>query len=277
MIAFIKAQEAKGVKQNEFHERSLPNLEAFQKLLADGVPPFAPTLGPSFPPIIYQVSHSSELLWLGLRSHWLYVKDETNTHTLYVMQAIWSIDIPITEALLRRAGEFLPGAGAVHVNIIKTKGGSFQLEMENLSTGPVTETPDRGGKTKHWSPRRFEYGGRKFVWKGDKNGGVFGTKFKWETLHETRKVWPAEGSKTGKMGDETVGEKLCWGVKNSGMKVSHTLYFAGGLDQYFREHLLASQLSKYLRCTYPPNKDTGGAEKAKDAASLLELMVDLAS
>ena len=203
-----------------------------------------------------------------MRSHWMYVKDETNTHTLWAMQALWSNEVPITEALLRRAGEFLPGAGAVHVDIIKTSGGSFRLKMQNLSTGTVMEVPDRAEKTKHWSLRRFDYGGRKFVWKGEKDGGMF-TKFHWEELYETKRVWPKEGSLTGKMEDEVVGPRLCWGEKNAG---NHRLYFVAGLDQHFREHLLASQLARYIRRSYPPNKDVQGVEAVSEGVGLLELV-----
>ena len=34
---------------------------------------------------------------LGQRSHWMFVKDITDTNTLYAMQAIWMDDAPITE------------------------------------------------------------------------------------------------------------------------------------------------------------------------------------
>ncbi|KAL8997062.1 MAG: hypothetical protein Q9188_006418 [Gyalolechia gomerana] len=235
--------------------------------------PLSAALDASLPPIKYRISHSSELVWVGARSHWMFVKDETNTHTFWAMQAVWSDEVPITGALLRRAGEFIPGAGAIHVGIRKTRGGSFKLEMESLTTGETTEIPDRGEHTKDWSPRRFEYGGRKFVWK-DEKPGKFG-KSHWETLYETKRVWPKEGSKTGKKEDETEEQKLFWGVNHGGIHADHTLYFAAGMDQGFREHVLASQLARYIRRNYPPHKDVKGVEAAAAGAGALSLASDI--
>jgi hypothetical protein len=59
-----------------------------QRLRPDNVPKFAPTLDSSLPPTVYRISHDSELLQAGERSHWYFVKDETNTATLYAMQFI---------------------------------------------------------------------------------------------------------------------------------------------------------------------------------------------
>jgi hypothetical protein len=125
------------------------------------------------------------------------------------MYCLWQDDVPIVEALLRRAGEFLPGAGAIHTRILKTPGGAFNLRMETTENIVVTETLDRGAHKRDWAPRRFTYGGRKFVWKAEKLGNTW-VKMDWETLYEYKKAWPVEGSKTGKMEDEIVGEKLCW-------------------------------------------------------------------
>ncbi|KAL8942682.1 MAG: hypothetical protein Q9211_001280 [Gyalolechia sp. 1 TL-2023] len=231
--------------------------------------PWSASLDASLPPVKYRISHSSELVSVGARSHWMFVKDETNTHTFWAMQTVWSNEVPITGAVLRRAGEFIPGAGAIQVAIRKTRGGSFNLEMESLTTGKTTEMPDRGEHTKDWSPRRFEYGGRQFVWK-DEGTAKFG-KSPWETLYETKRVWPKEGSKTGKKEDETEGRKLFWGVSHGGLHADHTLYFAAGMDQGFREHLLASQLARYFRRNYPPNKDVKGVEAVAASAGVLSL------
>jgi hypothetical protein len=35
-----------------------------------------------------QVTHSSELVNLGMRSYWFFVKDQTNTHVLYALQFV---------------------------------------------------------------------------------------------------------------------------------------------------------------------------------------------
>ncbi|KAL4810348.1 hypothetical protein BDV18DRAFT_156715 [Aspergillus unguis] len=247
------------------------------------IPFFAPTLSTSAEVVTYRISHSSELVDVGTRSHWWFVKDSTNTHVLYALQAVWSQDVPITEAILRRAGEFLPEMGAVNVRIRKTKGGSFRLITNTIppKNGQIVEIPDREAHRKDWSPRRFQYGGRNFVWKSGRadgkvaDGGVFKS-FAWETLYETKRVWDKGGSKTGKKDDETVGPRLFWGENGGTKGVQSSLYMAGGLDQAFREHLLASQLTRLVRCSYPPQKDVKGVEAISAGSSMLAIL-ELAS
>ncbi|KAJ5747312.1 uncharacterized protein N7511_009008 [Penicillium nucicola] len=247
-------------------------------------PFFSLTLQPSAPGITYRITHSSELVDLGLRSHWFFVKDSTNTHVLYALQCLWSNEVPIVETVLRRAGEFLPQIGATSVQIRKQKGGSFRMETRTIpDMGAITEIPDGEMQRKDWSPRRFEYGGRNFVWKsggvdGKKgDGGMFGSfGFTWESLYETKRVWAKEGSRTGKMEDETVGPRLCWGEKKGGNGADHSIHMVGGLDLYFREHLLAVQLSRLARVSYPPAKDTTGIEIAAAGVGWLSIVASLA-
>lgn len=243
------------------------------------IPLFAPTLSPSAEMVTYRLTHSSELVELGVRSHWWFVKDLTNTHILYALQVVWSQQAPIVEAILRRAGEFLPEMGAVNIRIRKTKGGSFRLITSTVPPdgGQIVEIPDGELQRKDWSPRRFQYGGRNFVWKSGRadgktmDGGLFRS-FTWETLYETKRVWPKDGSRTGKMDDETVGPKLCWGEKGGGNGATHSIYMVGGLDLQFREHLLAAQLARLTRCSYPPQKDSAGVEAVSTGSSILGLI-----
>ncbi|KAE8357436.1 hypothetical protein BDV27DRAFT_170522 [Aspergillus caelatus] len=241
------------------------------------IPLFVPTLPSSAETVIYRLSHSSELIELGVRSHWWFVKDSANKHTLYALQAVWSQNVPIVEAILRRAGEFLPQMGAVNIKIRKTKGGAFRLVTSTVpQAGHIVEIPDGEAQRKDWSPRRFKYGGRNFVWKSGRaggksaDGGLFRS-FSWETLYETKRVWPKEGSRTGKMEDETVGPRLCWGEKGGGNGAVHSIYMVGGLDLQFREHLLASQLARLVRCSNPPQKDSAGVEMVSAGESILSL------
>ncbi|KAL4928482.1 uncharacterized protein BDV17DRAFT_97583 [Aspergillus undulatus] len=240
------------------------------------IPFFASTLPPSAEVMTYRLSHSSDLVDMGVRSHWWFVKDATNTHVLYAAQAVWSQDVPIVEVILRRAGEFLPEMGAVNIRIRKTKGGSFRLITSTIPAdcGQIVEIPDGEEQRKDWSPRRFSYGGRSFVWKSGRadgkpaDGGVFSS-FGWETLYETKRVWAKNESRTGKMEDETVGSKFCWGEKGGVNGAKHSIYMAGGLDLQFREHLLASQLARLIRCSYPPQKDSKGVEAVSAASSII--------
>ncbi|KAL4864665.1 hypothetical protein BDV12DRAFT_188754 [Aspergillus spectabilis] len=241
------------------------------------IPFFTPTLPSSAETVTYRLSHSSDLVYMGVRSYWWFVKDPTNTHVLYAMHANWSNEVPIVETTLRRAGEFLPQMGAVNVKIRKTKGGTFRLVTSTVpDSGLVVEIPDGEQDRKDWSPRRFTYGGRNFVWKSGRadgksaDGGVFKS-FGWEALYETKRVWAKGGSRTGKMEDETIGPKLCWGEKGGGNGAEHTLYMVGGLDMQFREHLLASQLARLVRCSYPPSKDSTGLEVVSAGVSILSL------
>lgn len=217
-----------------------------------------------------------------MRSYWFFVKDATNTHVLYALQFVWSNEAPIVEAVLRRAGEFLPQIGATSVRLQKTKGGTFRMITRTIpDMGAITEIPDGEMQRKDWSPRRFEYGGRNFVWKsaaaeGKKEGGIFGSfGIAWETLYETKRVWAKSGSRTGKMEDEIVGPRLCWGEKKGGNGADHSIHMVGGLDLYFREHLLAVQLSRLARTSYPPQKDTKGIEAASAGLGWLSIVSDL--
>ncbi|KAL2868404.1 uncharacterized protein BJX67DRAFT_350699 [Aspergillus lucknowensis] len=74
-------------------------------------------------------------------------------------------------------------------------------------------------------------------------GGPFKS-FPWDTIYETKRVWPKAGSRMGKMEDETVGPKLCWGEEGRGNEATRSLYVVGGLDLQFREYPLALQLAR---------------------------------
>lgn len=206
------------------------------------LPPFSPILNPFIPPIVYHISLSQEVI-CGHTLISMHVKDSSNKHTLWLMQALCAKYGPVQKAFLKRTGELLPGTEAVSVNIEKTLDGGCRLTMRSVRMPEVKEAPDRGIRATHSSPRRFDYGGRNFVWKSEIAANITGRVY-WETLYETRRVWPKPGSRTGKQEDETVGPRLCWSEKNT--LVPSTLCFVAELDQDFQEHLLASQLARYL-------------------------------
>ncbi|KAL2869659.1 uncharacterized protein BJX67DRAFT_319003 [Aspergillus lucknowensis] len=273
-LATIK-DTAPGATETPSHLK--PILEAAD---STQIPLFTPSLPATAEPLIYRISQDSEFVDLGARSYWYFVKDSTNTHVLYALQAVWSDQTPITEAVLRRPGEFLPQVGAVRVRIRKTAGGSFRLVTSTVpDIGMITEIPDREEKSKDWSPRRFQYGGRNFVWKSGRtdgkrksaDGGLFKS-FAWEALYETRRVWAKEGSQTGKMEDETIGPCLCWGEKGDQNRAAHSIFMNPGLDLHFREHLLAAQLARFVRCKNPPAKDSKGVEAVAAGDSILSIL-----
>jgi hypothetical protein len=103
----------------------------------------------------------------------------------------------------------------------------------------VTSTPDRIEK-KTWTPRRFIYGGRKFVWKEDKGRGGA------DALYEVKREWADPESKTGKVMDETFERPLVWLENKISAKSVCTIHMVGGLDLLFREFLLAELLTRRL-------------------------------
>jgi hypothetical protein len=79
------------------------------------------------------------------------------------------------------------------------------------------------------------------------------------------------------MEDEVVGDRLCWGVNHGGVRENYTIYMAGGLDQHFREHLLASQFARMVCKLYPTVDSSGGIKAAGDGLTVLSLGASLFS
>jgi hypothetical protein len=120
---------------------------------------------------------------------------------------------------------------------------SRSIHIRGPFAQPVKEYPDRQQKIP-WSPRRFTYGGRRFVWKSsDSDDDTMP-----ETLYEYQRDWAKPGSRTGKRCDDAQPmTKLVWGEKKRKGKVdSYTIHFRGGMDQVFREILLASQMARQI-------------------------------
>lgn len=68
-----------------------------------------------------------------------------------------------------------------------------------------------------------------------------------ETLYEYTRDYVKPGSRSGKKVDNAAPIKLVWGEKKRKGKVeSYTMNFAGGVDQVFRELLLASQMARQV-------------------------------
>ena len=65
-------------------------------------------------------------------------------------------------------------------------------------------------------------------------------------LYEVIREWPDPKSKTGKMLDEVHPRPLVWGEAKFAKDKVCTIHMVGGLDQRFREFLLASELTKQL-------------------------------
>jgi hypothetical protein len=103
----------------------------------------------------------------------------------------------------------------------------------------IAEQPDRPGK-KGWTPRRFDFGGRRFVWKQDSHW----TNGNREELWEVEKEWPKPGSKTGKKEEKTFDKPLVWQHRGSFSNPHHIIHFAGGVGSLFEEYVLTSQMAR---------------------------------
>ena len=99
---------------------------------------------------------------------------------------------------------------------------------------------EKSDRITEWAPRRFTFGGRRFVWKPDPSTGHDA-----EYLVEVRSERAKEGSKTGKIEDEVFETKLAWTNGYRFFKGTQ-LEVVGGLDPFFREFLFASQCTRYL-------------------------------
>lgn len=221
------------------------------------MPFYVPTLDLKIPDVTYRIRRGRYGGIVLARPRLLYydVMDESDKQTLYTLRAHVTPNVQLPFTILYRTAEF--AMPCVHVSIapIKTKtaygmlgeaGARFEagmtgrpLELTSGVWGTIKEAPDRLEKV-GWAPRRFSYGGRRFVWKKD-------GKHEWDmdALYEVEKEWPKPDSKTGKKEEKVFERKLVWGKYENYKDEVGTIHFAGGIDQIFREYLLASELTKY--------------------------------
>jgi hypothetical protein len=221
----------------------------FSHLLETPVPPYTPLLDSSLPESVYYVEYSTELT-VRNRGCWFYLKARrvVGGDSLYIMQTLTHKNTQNSRALMYRASDLsnpcarisiqpLPGRPSVLSCVLTGR----PITITMAAGGVTTESPDRTGKT-GWTPRRFNYGGRRFVWK--QNGSASSTMN--EELWEVEKEWPKLGSKTGKVEDKTLGRRLVWHERTSLRRNYNTFHFAGGMGQLFEEYLLASQLARMV-------------------------------
>jgi len=190
----------------------------------------------------------------GFRKYVYSARDYSDKYTLYMLEAMHRDDSQVDAADFFRVSEFpqpcisilLSGIDKQRISTnSSSKDAAYKsrcIHLRGPFSQPIKEYPDRQQKIP-WSPRRFTYGGRRFVWKqGDPNDDAMP-----ETLYEYQKDWAKPGSRTGKRCDDARLIKLVWGEKRRKGKVdSYTIHFKGGMDQVFREILLASQMSRQV-------------------------------
>lgn len=117
----------------------------------------------------------------------------------------------------------------------------FEARIDHLpQLLTVTETPDRQRHLMWNTPRRFVFGGRRFVWK-PLNMAKGYVRSSDNALFEYKTTTPKDGSKTGKMDDDALTRKLFWTENHEKIAFS-----AAGLDPLLKEYLLAIVMTKSL-------------------------------
>ncbi|KAI4640187.1 uncharacterized protein J4E79_011846 [Alternaria viburni] len=213
--------------------------------------PYHSLLDPHQPTTTYNLHRTRE--WTGssgFRKFIYSARDYSDKYALYMLEATHRDDSQVNAADFFRVAEYpQPCINILLSGIDKkramTKDAAYKsrcIHLRGPFSQPIKEYPDRQQKIP-WSPRRFKYGGRRFVWKqGDPNDDAMP-----ETLYEYQQDWVKPGSRTGKRCDDAKLIKLVWGEKKRKGKVdSYTIHFKGGMDQVFREILLASQMARQV-------------------------------
>lgn len=214
-----------------------------QHLFQNPVPFYTPTLDASLPNETYHIYSSAETVFLTGRIFYLKAKSATDEkQTLYVLQARKAPRCQIPLATLHRSTEFLTPCVQVQIQPVNFGNSAYScitgraFTLHTLSKRAIVELPDRHEKP--WANRRFSYAGRQFVWEAGE------APLDGETLYEVESVWPKPGSKTGKKEHKRVGRALAWVESKVRLKKVGQIHMVGGLDQAFREYILASQLTR---------------------------------
>ncbi|KAH7076958.1 hypothetical protein BKA63DRAFT_594588 [Paraphoma chrysanthemicola] len=217
--------------------------------------PYHSMLDPNQSTTTYHLHRTRE--WTGSSGQRKYVytaREYSDKYALYMLETSHRGDSQVNAAEFYRVAEFpascisilLSGIDKKRISTDSSKDAAYKsrcIHIRGPFSQPVKEYPDRQQKIP-WSPRRFTYGGRRFVWKaGDPHDDTMP-----ESLYEYQKDWAKPGSRTGKRCDDARPmTKLVWGEKKKQGKLdSYTIHFKGGMDQVFREILLASQMARHV-------------------------------
>lgn len=174
----------------------------------------------------------------------MHIKDGEKDQILYTISAFKRPKEQIPKCIMARASEYYSICADIVVKpVVHRPGGNTSAGRQftiNATTGTsVVIAPDC--EEKGWNPRRFTYGGLRFVWKDDpKIKGL-------SQLFEVKREWPEPESKTGKTADETFERCLCWGdAKLAAETKVSTIHMVGGMDQLFREFLLSNLVAQAI-------------------------------
>ncbi|TFK62402.1 hypothetical protein BDN72DRAFT_392308 [Pluteus cervinus] len=205
---------------------------------------FTPLLSPTLPGQTFHMYHEKETRVSGMPWHCLHIKDWCKSQTLYTMTWEKGLSPPIFCDMFRASGcENICARITYDITNAESHKGC-RMTIDGGTGTTVHTSPDR---SKGWSPRRFTFGDRRFVWRHngtEKDSGMLSSFFKMDELYEVIREWPVPVSLTGKVGDEVFDRPLAWGERTMLKYGGHvcTVQLAGGLDQLFREFILANML-----------------------------------
>ncbi|KAL2829499.1 hypothetical protein BDW59DRAFT_170515 [Aspergillus cavernicola] len=210
----------------------------FQYLLKPPLPFYTPTVDLSAPNLRFKITGDAENSPFKI-SHWCSTKVKLigSEENLYICDGLKRRKRQIPGVTISRVSEYPHPYITTRVGPARWNFSGRTLEHTASHGAVIKEKSDRNTE---WAPRRFTFGGRRFVWKPDPAVGHDA-----EYLVEVRSERPKADSKTGKIEDDVFETKLAWTNGYRFLKGTQ-LEVVGGLDLFFREFLFASQCTRYL-------------------------------
>jgi hypothetical protein len=201
-----------------------------------------PLLATSLPDITYHVYVETRVDPDATRIEYHVKDDNKNTH--YTFSAIKRGKFQIPRITMTRAAEYAIDCATIDVAPIKPERSSAAdgcigrvMSIRNTTQTTISERPD-AKLDKAWTPRRFTYGNRRFVWKEE---GTIKTSV--EMLYEVEKE---TDHGVGNVDDQTHSRALVVVTAKLSLGKVCSITMVGGLDQMFREYLLASQVTRQM-------------------------------
>lgn len=215
------------------------------------MPCYTPTLDASLPPTVLYISRKCRRSRIR-RGHDIYLtaKDAVTKKIEFVLHGFRDQHCQISSVTLHRGSESTPACVTTTIPAPKVDADAPYDEEDSvparplqhrLSTGnnSIREIPDKIDGRPTWEPRRFNFGGRKFVWDKGPN-----------SLYEYKTDWAKKGDRFSRGGEQRFDTKLAWveapfwaGVFLGRQEILH---LAGGMDQTLVEIVVASALTKSI-------------------------------
>ncbi|TFK61071.1 hypothetical protein BDN72DRAFT_484723 [Pluteus cervinus] len=272
-----------------------------------------PLLSPTLPPTTYHIHSETSTRFKGLSWHNLHVKDPIYHQTLYTMSFSTPYDshkpTSVPQCTMYRGCAYDNICARVTFDLPSGTGSPIRvfpvcpMKIESSGGTMIMDEPDHqgvgsGSKGKgnrapaSWTPRRFTYGNRRFVWRSNTpdiprrnapasasnsttshSSASASTRSKRSTesvikmLFSTGSVpigeelYEIQREHGGERGDEVFEKRLVWGETRAfGPGPAYTVHMVGGLDQLFREYLLASMMATKLIKAFRDRQDKSAIE-----------------